>query len=145
MTQPLRTQWHGSNPFGDANPSATLREMRLWHWRQMLQHRALAKLGPRDVAAGFDESANRHMRFVQALNDAFPVPERLRRLRDAARPVDPLRALRTHHAAEYQPFWACEATARHVLRRRRVPQESGDKRCPRRNPDDVCDSVASDP
>lgn len=94
MTQPLRTQWHGSNPFGDANPSATLREMRLWHWRQMLQHRALAKLGPRDVAAGFDESANRHMRFVQALNDAFPVEDtaerdeaackRARRLRDAS-------------------------------------------------------------
>lgn len=50
-----------------------LRELRLWHWEQMMQQRALALRAAADsMNKAHNAMADRHLRFVQELNDQFP-------------------------------------------------------------------------
>jgi hypothetical protein len=64
-----------------------LRELRLWHWSQVVMNRQLAastwqKIQARDLpnepwirktARAYDRNADTHLKFVQVLNDFFPV------------------------------------------------------------------------
>lgn len=53
-----------------------LRELRLWHFEQAMQARTEAKQSEHIAPAYYQlrsEAANRHIKFVQALNDFFSV------------------------------------------------------------------------
>lgn len=56
-----------------------LRELRLWHWRQALQCRRNAKVDREgecpliEYINLMEAHANQHIKFVQTLNDFFPV------------------------------------------------------------------------
>ena len=54
-----------------------LRNLRLWHWREAMHYRKRAKVwrqrGKSDMEREMDERANQHIKFVQTLNDFFPM------------------------------------------------------------------------
>jgi hypothetical protein len=51
-----------------------LRELRLWHWKQVLIWRDLAKYASsRHFADSYNKAADEHIKFVQTLNDFFDV------------------------------------------------------------------------
>lgn len=55
-----------------------IRELRLWHWQRALENRNWAdnyRLSSTYTACAKynDEQANRHIKYVQYLNDFFPV------------------------------------------------------------------------
>lgn len=56
---------------------ADLRALRLWHWRQVTANRLAARMhmveGNRGLAAARNKTADQHVKFVQILNDFFPV------------------------------------------------------------------------
>lgn len=61
----------------DEEGKERLRQLRLWHWRAALSARDRARpmlpWGKRN--AFWDDLANKHIRFVQTLNDFFEVGE----------------------------------------------------------------------
>lgn len=58
----------------------SLRELRLWHWREVLSLRSKANLQRKYrsnvgdmMAAAFDRQANKHLGHVQTLNEFFAI------------------------------------------------------------------------
>lgn len=55
----------------------TLRDIRLFHWREAMRMRRRAKgytaKGNNAVAKALNKQANKHTRYVQVLNDHFPI------------------------------------------------------------------------
>jgi hypothetical protein len=58
-----------------------LRELRLWHWQQAMECRAKGKMAreARTPMPSFDDRANQHIKFVQTLNDFFPMGDNAER------------------------------------------------------------------
>jgi hypothetical protein len=54
-----------------------LRELRLYHWREMIMSMAEVYNDPRTCAVSnvANQTANMHLGFVQTLNDFFPVDD----------------------------------------------------------------------
>ena len=55
-----------------------LRALRLWHWNEAMRQRRRTKGAKRagehtDESRRFDQRAGQHIKFVQTLNDFFPV------------------------------------------------------------------------
>lgn len=59
------------------NPSQALRDLRAWHWKEVLRNRRheerFNKIGPANRAATHKRIADFHMKAVQTLNDLFPM------------------------------------------------------------------------
>lgn len=51
-----------------------LRELRVWHWRQLLRARMFQRsCASASLARQYDQEAATHLGFVQSLNDFFPM------------------------------------------------------------------------
>jgi hypothetical protein len=53
---------------------AQVRELRLWHWMRVVQNRHLAqRAASGTMIREYNLQADQHLKFVQVLNDFFPI------------------------------------------------------------------------